>query len=641
VSPRTEKRFLANIDGDSLIDLSPIVHYLATPAGSSYALTFVSAGAEHNTGFSPDRFTSDPDFWPSRVHPDDRVRLVLGRASALARGTYRQEYRFQHANGTWRWVHDEATLIRDAAGAPVTISGAWLDITHRKLAEVSLRQQKEFLDGLIENAPTIVLLLDGQGRIAKVNPYFEKKSGFGADEVIGKDWFDTLLPHADRVRIRALFHEILKRGTISGNVNPIATKNGALLEIEWFAQVLTGPDGRFDGLLCIGHDVTERIEHEKALEASKRDAERATAAKSRFLITASHDLRQPLQTLLLLNSSLRKTAFDSKQERMLEMQSQALKGMSRLLNALLDIGKLESGAIQPQIADIALGEVFQRVQAEFDVQARAKGLEFRVDDCPFAARADVEILTQLLQNVVANAIRYTRAGIVRLGCRCQGDELEIFVEDSGIGIPDDQREAIFDEFYQVDRAGSNGGLGLGLSIVKRLAALLDTRIAVESELGKGSTFSFTLARVERAAAAPPQKPVLEQHGDGGTVLLVDDDQAVLAASQLFLELEGYEVVAAASPGAVDGAITAAAHAIDLVVTDYHLNDRQTGLDIVAAVRQRFGRAVPAILVTGDTSPSVGETQIPELELMSKPIDTNELLTVVRSMISRPSASDSV
>jgi hypothetical protein len=135
--------------------------------------------------------------------------------------------------------------------------------------------------------------------------------------------------------------------------------------------------------------------------------------------------------------------------------------------------------------------------------------------------------------------------------------------------------------------------------------------------------------------------VLEQHGDGGTVLLVDDDQAVLAASQLFLELEGYEVVAAASPGAVDGAITAAAHAIDLVVTDYHLNDRQTGLDIVAAVRQRFGRAVPAILVTGDTSPSVGETQIPELELMSKPIDTNELLTVVRSMISRPSASDSV
>jgi len=423
----------------------------------------------------------------------------------------------------------------------------------------------------------------------------------------------------------------LKRETVAGNVNPITAKNGEMFEIEWFAQVLRSPSGRFDGLLCIGHDVTDRVQYEKALEASKREAERANAAKSRFLITASHDLRQPLQALLLLNSSLRRMAVDPKQEHMLQMQGQALKGMGSLLNSLLDIGKLESGAIQPKICDVAVRDVFQRVQADFDVQARAKGLELRVDDCPHTAHTDEDLLNQLIHNVVANAIRYTHEGSVRLYCHREGDKLKIVVEDSGIGIPEDQRERIFDEFYQVDRAATNGGLGLGLSIVKRLAALLDVAIEIDSQVGKGSTFCFTLARGAEASVEPAPPPV-ESASKGGTVLLIDDDAAVLAASQLFLEIEGYEVVAASSPGEVDAALATGTRPIDLIVTDYQLNDVQTGLDIVAAVRRRLGRTVPAILVTGDTSPAIGDMKLAGLEMMSKPIDTNALLSVAQNMI---------
>jgi CheY-like chemotaxis protein len=349
------------------------------------------------------------------------------------------------------------------------------------------------------------------------------------------------------------------------------------------------------------------------------------------LITASHDLRQPLQALLLLNSSLRKVAFDPKQQHMLEMQGQALKGMGSLLNSLLDIGKLESGTIQPEIANVAVRDVFQRVQTDFDVQARAKGIELRVDDCPYAARTDGELLSQLIHNVVANAIRYTNEGSVRLYCNCEADKLRILVEDSGIGITADQRERIFDEFYQVDRATPRGGLGLGLSIVKRLAALLDVAIEVDSHVGKGSTFCFTLARGAETSVESP--PPVERASQGGTVLLIDDDAAVLAASQLFLEIEGYDVVAASSPGEVDAAL-ATARPIDLIVTDFQLNHAQTGLDVVAAVRRRLGRTVPAILVTGDTSPAVGDLKLAELEMMSKPIDTNALLSVEQNMIAR-------
>jgi PAS domain S-box-containing protein len=628
--PADEKR-LRDVEIRNLIDFSPIVHYLARPAGC-YALTFVSAGSEANMGFAAERLTADPAFWLSRVHPEDRERVAHGAACVIEQGQHRQEYRFQHASGAWIWQHDEATLIRDEAGAPLAVSGAWLDITDRKRAELTLGRQKVFLESLFENAPTIVLILDERGRITKVNPYFEAKTGYRAAELVGRDWFETLLPPGDQREIRTLFNSVLERGVNAGHVNPIVAKDGRLLQIEWFAQTLTDADGQFNGLLNIGHDVTERIEYEKALEASKREAERANAAKSRFLITASHDLRQPLQTLLLLNGSLARTTCDDQQKHMLEMQSQALKGMSKLLNALLDIGKLESGAIQPRITDVPVSELFKSVEAEFAALAHAKGLQLVIDDCSLVARTDADLLRQLVQNVVANAVRYTREGSVRLGCRAQADRLEITVRDTGIGIPEDQREAIFDEFYQVDRTTSNGGLGLGLAIVKRIVTLLDAGIDVQSEVGKGTAFCFSIARGDDAALAPAATQSVDRPKTGGAVLLVDDDAAVLAASKLFLEIEGYDVVAAASPREARAAIADGSRKIDLIVTDYHLNDTETGIDIVAAVRRILGRTIPAILVTGDTSPSVGAVALTRLEMMTKPIDTNQLLIVARDLL---------
>ena len=490
---------------------------------------------------------------------------------------------------------------------------------------------------IVENAPTMVLLLDEQGRIAKVNAHFERKTGFAAETVIGKDWFAMFIPDADRPKIRDLFADVLEHGINSGHVNAILTAKGTRLEVEWFAQVIADPQRRTRWLLNIGHDITHRLEHEQALEAATREAERANAAKSRFLATASHDLRQPLQTLMILNSALEKLADGApQQQQMLQMQRVALTGMRALLNALLDIGKLESGTVEPDIADVSVQDVFDCVRAELGPQAEEKGVKLIVEESALVARTDAGLLTQLVQNVVANAIRYTDRGSVRLACAADGPTLEIVVADTGIGIDEQQRELIFDEFYQIDRNVSDGGLGLGLSIVKRIADLLGFEIALESELGAGSTFRISVPAAADVTATRRELSRETAPGrDTGTVLIVDDDAAVLAASQLFFEIEGFEVVTAASPDEVAAELGTLSTPIDLIVTDYHLHDVRTGMDIVATVRERLGSMVPAIVMTGDTSESVGGTDVARLEVLSKPIQPQQLLATVHRLLADP------
>jgi len=496
-----------------------------------------------------------------------------------------------------------------------------------------LLESPEFQRIIVDSVPTMVLVLDEHGRVAKVNAHFEAKTGFSAAAIVGRDWFTTFIPDEDRPQIQALFAEVLEKGVNSGHVNTVLTAAGGRLEVEWFARVITDPEYRTRWLLNVGHDITERLEHEHALEAAKREAERANAAKSRFLTTASHDLRQPLQTLMILNKSLERFADGAVQHDMLAMQREALAGMRDLLNTLLDIGKLESGTIKPRIDAVPIDDVFERIRAELAPLAATNGLELVIDRSALVAESDAALLGELLQNIVANAIRYTKRGSVVLTCRNLGARLEITVVDTGIGIGEEQLELIFDEFYQVDREVSNGGLGLGLSIVKRLAALLGCEIAVESKLGEGTTFRVRVPAAIDAAESPAPSVGAVSHGKlTGTVLLVDDDASVLAASRLLFELEGFDVIAAASADEVTGELGASLEPVDLIVTDYHLHDTRTGMDIVTAVRQRLGRTVPAIVVTGDTSPSMVASDLARLEVIGKPAEPEQLLATVQQLL---------
>lgn len=254
-------------------------------------------------------------------------------------------------------------------------------------------------------------------------------------------------------------------------------------------------------------ELVTRLQDEDAVRVAGALANRANQAKSRFLATASHDLRQPLHTLALLNGTLRRISMHAAADEALAHQEQAIGVMSRLLNALLDISKLESGAIKPEPTDFALGALFEELRQEFAGFASSKSLTFEVTSCEDPVHSDPSLVGQILRNLIANAIKYTRAGRVTL--RCLHDELScvrIEVVDTGVGIPAEQLRYIYDEFFQVGVPSNTTreGYGLGLSIVQHLVTLLDLKLDVESEVGKGSKFILRLPtrrEIERPVAA--------------------------------------------------------------------------------------------------------------------------------------------
>jgi len=240
--------------------------------------------------------------------------------------------------------------------------------------------------------------------------------------------------------------------------------------------------------------LTKRKKSEADLQKVEQEADRARNAKSRFLNTASNDMRHHLQTLSLLNGALRKTVTQAKAQEMFAMQGDALAQLSDLLNSLLEISEFESGEVEVKIAETPIQGIFQLLQDEFEYQAQAKDLQMEFESHSEVALSDGMLLTRILRVLLSNAIRYTNQGEVKISCRRESGGLRIAVQDSGIGMASDQLAMIFDEFYRIDNdpAARDSGLGLGLSIVERSAKLLETTVDVESEPGRGSSFSLVV-----------------------------------------------------------------------------------------------------------------------------------------------------
>lgn len=386
-------------------------------------------------------------------------------------------------------------------------------------------------------------------------------------------------------------------------------------------------------------EVIARAQEEGIVRAARDLASRASQAKSRFLATASHDLRQPLQTLALLNGTLRRTMKDQDVMEMLLQEEQAISAMSRLLNALLDISKLESGAVKPEPRDFAVASLFAELHREFASVARNKGLALDIDASAELAHSDPSLVEQMLRNLIANAIKYTREGRVRISCsRAEDSKVRIEVLDTGIGIPADQLASIFEEFFQVGvpMNSSRDGYGLGLSIVQRIAALLDIKLDVRSEVGKGSSFSLLLPPALASVAAAPSPRVAPlshtRSSEHFRVLLVEDDAAVRDATRMLLNVEGYRVTAVTSLGEALQSVSRG-DAPDLLVTDYHLRDGETGTQVISAVRDALKIPLRSVLITGDTSTAIRE--LPRdayLRIASKPIEAEALLTMVREIL---------
>jgi PAS domain S-box-containing protein len=504
----------------------------------------------------------------------------------------------------------------------------------------SLGLPAELLSSVLEAAPDAMIIIDQSGTILFANRQVTALFGYEAHEVIAQP-IEMLLP--ERYRGRHVAH---RRGYVGAvRVRPMGAgldlfarrRDGTEFPVEISLSPIQGPEGMI--VAAAIRDVTDRARVERELRDARTLADRANLSKSRFLATASHDLRQPLQALSLLNGALRRMVGDADAQEALEQQQLALTAMSRLMSALLDVSKLESGVLRPEIADFAVADLFAGLQKEFAGLAADKGLQFLVEPSMARASSDVTLLTQALKNLISNAIKYTSAGHVRLQAVPRDDKVRIEVADTGRGIAPEHLPLIFEEFYQVGVApnSSRDGYGLGLSIVQSIVRVLDLQIDVRSQPGAGSTFALELPAggsngVAAAQVGDTARRAILRGGEAHHLLLVEDDAGVRKATRMFLKGEAYRVSAAAS---FEEAIQLLeAHPdIELVISDFHLGGGRTGADVVEAARARFGDGFRAILVTGDTTPAVMDLQRDaRLRLTSKPINPDVLLGLIQSLL---------
>ncbi|MFV3372183.1 ATP-binding protein [Pseudomonas sp. NY15435] len=372
----------------------------------------------------------------------------------------------------------------------------------------------------------------------------------------------------------------------------------------------------------------------------QRDRARAAdQAKSRFLAAASHDLRQPIHALGLFVGALAALAergpVDARQARDIATRLRAMLGnLGDLLNGLLDISRLDAGVVPVAREPISLRKLFGDLQGEFAGTASERNLRWRVRESRLWVDSDPLLLRRVLDNLLSNAFRYTRSGSVLLGCRRRGRELEIQVIDTGVGIHSSQQEVIFDEFVQLHNAERDRkqGLGLGLAIVRHTARLLGHRLILRSLPGRGSVFSLRLPLAEAPLqVAPPPEP--GERGPGLGIMVVEDQYDVLHALCNLLEVWGHRVYPGTSALLACQRHIEASHRghapVDLILTDYRLGEGQTGADAIRRIRGYLSRRVPALIVTGDTSPErIREAAASGSQLLHKPLDTDQLRAAI-------------
>lgn len=393
------------------------------------------------------------------------------------------------------------------------------------------------------------------------------------------------------------------------------------------------PDAGIEGVVITFTDTTERRHIADALEAAERKAQLANVAKSRFLAAASHDLRQPLQTLTLLQALLARAVEGEKAHKLVSRLDETLGAMAGMLNTLLDINHIDAGTVCPDIERFPINQVLERLGEEFAYQAQAQNLTLRLVPCGLSIDSDPRLLEQMLRNLLSNALKYTRSGTILLGCRRRRDLLRLEVWDTGIGIPAGELESVFDEYHQLDNSARerSRGLGLGLSIVQRLGALLGHRVEVRSRLGVGSMFAIEIAMPSKTQTTAGARPAIGGTGLSdrihrtGRILVVEDDPELRQLLDDLLTEDGHRTVSAADGAAALELLAGGTPPPDLILSDYNLPGGMDGLEFTTRARARLRRPIPALILTGDISTAAARNiALGDCAQLNKPVKIKEL-----------------
>jgi len=539
------------------------------------------------------------------------------------------------AVGGWGW-----SLYRQRMAEATHLSR---DSTERKLSEGALKESEKRLRLFTDAMPALFSYIDKDRKYRFCNLQYERHYRLKREQIIGRsvaeieglETYNQIKPVIDRALSgENVFFEQWVNYPVAGNT---FIRGSMIPDVS--------PAGEVEGFFVMVQDMTARKYAEETMAKAKETAEENSASKSRFLAVASHDLRQPMQALALFIDVLAGRTHDEESEDIINKIQASSKALEGLLNTLLDISKLDSNLVKPALRNFSAGELTTRLAEEITPLAEKKGIELIHIASSLRVRSDPGLLDRVLRNLLTNALSNTEEGKILFGCRRRGKDLRFEVWDTGSGIPEDQIELLFEEFYQWNQTGGtrSNGLGLGLAIVDKLVKMLRHRVEVESQVGRGSVFRVRVpisATNKEDSSKDSLKDTLgaDKVADGALIVGIDDDPAVRDALSLLLQSWGFEAVTAASEEEAVNQLAAVNRSPDLVIADYRLQKGDKGAHAIKAIRNRWGQEIPGLLLTGTMdSKGVKEAQESGFQIVQKPIRPEKLKAVVARHLEAPSA----
>lgn len=520
-----------------------------------------------------------------------------------------EEMHYRRGDGSITTFLVEAVPVHGADGRVELVVVAFHDISRRKAMEEALRESERTLSAALASARAGTWTWDIRSGEINWSPgnYLIHGIQPGDGHARFSEWLAALHPD-DRSEARRVVRTTLASRQAAYDVEyRVLLPDGAIRWVAGIGKAEYDDAGRPLRMSGLTVDITDRKTLEVALRAAKEESDRANRAKARFLAAASHDLRQPLQSMALFGGALHAHVKDGRGKEMLLMLERGTETMKSLLDSLLDVSRLDAEVVKPQVSSFDLDTLIQEITASYRPLAATKGLSVSSDGscCGVAVRSDRTMLGRIIRNLVENAVRYTEQGGITVSCRIERESAWIDVADTGIGIPHDQIAMIFDEFHQVGNPerDRSRGLGLGLSIVQRLSRILAHEVRVHSKLGEGSVFSVEApidlsadVRETETADSETAHPI----GRGRLALLIDDDTIVLMSLRTLLEEWGYDTLISGSPEQAMAIVAEAGRRPDVIVADYRLRAGRNGCEAIEDVRNQLGLEIPGVILTGET-----------------------------------------
>ncbi|MGB0732908.1 MAG: NahK/ErcS family hybrid sensor histidine kinase/response regulator, partial [Pontibacterium sp.] len=611
------------------------------------------------------------EYGPSSVEEQVKKRLALMKSS--------HPHRYQR-------FRPDGTVL-DVRGNPLPNGGyvnTYMDITQHKQIEEALRESEQNIRIYTDNVPVLIAYLDPERRYLFVNKAYADTFGVDRHNIAGISCSKVLPPGVYEERAPFIREVLAGKRQRFETTLPSHDGNARYAEVTYIPHI--GDYGDVLGYFTLYQDITERRIAEMALQETnetlelrvrerthalsvvnkelrkentiralmedelrqaKGDADNANLGKTRFLAAASHDLLQPLNAARLFSSALAQKSHSDETRQLVDNLDGSLKAAEELITAILDISKLDAGALEPSLSHFSVAEMLNNLTAEFTAMAEEKHLKFRCAGCDLVVHSDQKLLRRILQNFLSNAIRYTQSGGVLLGCRRRGNFLRFEVWDTGVGIPENKLKEIFEEFRRIDnpRHSQVQGLGLGLAITERIARMLEHPLIVRSWPSKGSVFSIDVPLGEVKLAQPEKKEnrgwIRSKGLNGVRVLVIDNEPKILEGMSALLEGWSCEVMTALSSNAATTALQQADFVPDIVLADYHLSEVDTGIMALAELNNMFGITLPAIVITADRTDAVKqEIANSGAQLLNKPIKPAALRAMINKTVASARAENS-